>query len=410
MLVALASACSAPAAVPELVAPEAAAAPDLAVRLRQARERVLASLDEQRAELAAVLSAQSSVKRVVGHVASSLEGMQAWIDSESLDVAPEPAQELRAQGAELLSQVNEVVERVGVVLAEFDAFEAQALDQFDGLERAPRAAAAGGADRLEQRLADLVDRALSLGDRVVPVMAASDALVLASARLGEEVEAQRDDVRRLLSIKQPLPMKATLRDPENDVEVTRAPGFETEPVSGESAAAAAAAAAWNKDLVAEIITNEGALVVEFFPDSAPRHVENFLALARRDFYDGLSFHRVIPNFVAQAGCPVGDGSGGPGYEIDREFNDRKHVRGTLSMARLAHPDSAGSQFFLCLKDLPDLDGKYTVFGHLVAGDDTLTAIEDLGTLEGSPIEPVLISDVILRERRPEERPAVESDS
>lgn len=404
--------CAAPESPPPLVDPATAAvpAPDLGARLRSARERVTDAIEAQRADLASVRSAQEAVRRVVGHVRSSLDGMQAWIDSDGLAIESGKLGALRDRGDALLEQADAVLAQVDAVLTEFDAFEAQALDQLDSMERAPRAAASAGTARLEQRLGDLVERAQALGDLVVPILAASDAQALASARLGEDSQSLRDEVRRLQSINEPMPMKSILRDPDNDVEVTKGPGFSTEPVRSElDAAAAAAAAAWSTDQVAELVTSQGSLVLEFFPDVAPRHVENFLALARSDFYDGLTFHRVVPNFVVQAGCPVGDGSGGPGYEIDNEFNSRRHVRGTLSMARMAHPDSAGSQFFLCLKELPDLDGRYTVFGRLVAGDDVLAAIEELGTISGQTLEPVILRDVVLRERRPEERPADAND-
>jgi peptidyl-prolyl cis-trans isomerase B (cyclophilin B) len=119
----------------------------------------------------------------------------------------------------------------------------------------------------------------------------------------------------------------------------------------------------------ELKTSEGTLVVELWPDVAPGHTENFLKLARQGFYDGLTFHRILPEFVIQAGCPRGDGTGGPGWTIKAEFNDRKHEKGVLSMARSAHPDSAGSQFFICLgrERCQHLDGQYTGFGKVVQG-------------------------------------------
>ncbi|HWP35542.1 MAG TPA: peptidylprolyl isomerase [Thermodesulfobacteriota bacterium] len=116
------------------------------------------------------------------------------------------------------------------------------------------------------------------------------------------------------------------------------------------------------------------IVIELYPDVAPRTVENFLALVRRGFYDGLTFHRVVPGFVVQGGDPNGDGTGGPGYAIKAEFNARKHVTGTVAMARAAHPDSAGSQFYICLAPQPSLDGKYTVFGQVIEGMDVVQRI------------------------------------
>jgi peptidyl-prolyl cis-trans isomerase B (cyclophilin B) len=111
----------------------------------------------------------------------------------------------------------------------------------------------------------------------------------------------------------------------------------------------------------------GEIRVEFYPDDAPKTVENFVTLAKKGFYNGLTFHRVVPNFVAQGGCPNGTGTGGPGYQIKAEFNRQKHVRGTVAMARSQHPDSAGSQFYICYGPTPHLDGSYTVFGRVVAG-------------------------------------------
>jgi len=111
----------------------------------------------------------------------------------------------------------------------------------------------------------------------------------------------------------------------------------------------------------------GEIRIEFFPEDAPKTVENFVTLARQGFYDGLTFHRVVPGFVVQGGDPRGNGTGGPGYTIAAEFNRRPHVRGTVAMARSQHPDSAGSQFYITYGPTPHLDGNYTVFGQVVAG-------------------------------------------
>lgn len=123
-----------------------------------------------------------------------------------------------------------------------------------------------------------------------------------------------------------------------------------------------------------IETKFGSITLRFFPDSSPGHVKNFIELAKKGFYDGTTFHRVIPGFMIQGGDPNSKnpdrrahGMGGPGYTIKAEFNDRPHKRGTLSMARAGHPDSAGSQFFICVKDAPFLDGQYTVFGEVESG-------------------------------------------
>ena len=119
----------------------------------------------------------------------------------------------------------------------------------------------------------------------------------------------------------------------------------------------------------------GEIRLEFFPEDAPKTVENFVTLAKKGFYNGLNFHRVVPDFVVQGGCPKGNGTGGPGYTIKAEFNKQKHVRGTLAMARSQHPDSAGSQFYICYGSTPHLDGQYTVFGKVVSGMELVDRIK-----------------------------------
>jgi cyclophilin family peptidyl-prolyl cis-trans isomerase len=118
----------------------------------------------------------------------------------------------------------------------------------------------------------------------------------------------------------------------------------------------------------------GTIKIEFYPDSAPNTVANFEKLANTGFYNGLTFHRVEPGFVVQGGDPNGDGTGGPGYKIKAEFNSRKHVTGTVAMARASHPDSAGSQFYICLAPASFLDNNYTVFGQVTEGMDLVQQI------------------------------------
>ncbi|HEY3761313.1 MAG TPA: peptidylprolyl isomerase [Verrucomicrobiae bacterium] len=133
--------------------------------------------------------------------------------------------------------------------------------------------------------------------------------------------------------------------------------------------------------VAVIDTTEGQIAIEFWPD-APKTVENFKALAQKGFYDGTCFHRIIKGFMVQGGDPLTKdpakegawGTGGPGYTIKAEFNARSHQRGVISMARSNHPDSAGSQFFICDGNASFLDRQYTAFGQLIKGDDVLTKI------------------------------------
>src|SRR6202167_6443312 len=131
--------------------------------------------------------------------------------------------------------------------------------------------------------------------------------------------------------------------------------------------------------VAVIDTTEGTMVVEFWPGEAPGTVDNFKKLAQKGFYDGTAFHRIVKGFMIQGGDPLTKdpsaedswGTGGPGHKVKAEFNDRPHVRGVLSMARSQHPDSAGSQFFICLADAGFLDRQYTAFGKCIKGDDVV---------------------------------------
>jgi peptidyl-prolyl cis-trans isomerase B (cyclophilin B) len=130
-----------------------------------------------------------------------------------------------------------------------------------------------------------------------------------------------------------------------------------------------------------IHTTLGDITLNFFPEVAPNHVNNFIELAKKGFYNGTTFHRVVPKFVIQGGDPntkspdrSRHGMGGPGYQIKAEFNKKPHRRGTLSMARSGHPDSAGSQFFICVADVPFLDGQYTVFGEVLKGMEVVDKI------------------------------------
>ena len=136
-----------------------------------------------------------------------------------------------------------------------------------------------------------------------------------------------------------------------------------------------------------INTDKGDIVVELFPDDAPMHSAAFLKLVKKGFYDGLTFHRVEPGFVVQGGDPDGDGTGGPGYRLKAEFNTRPHVRGTLAMARSSNPDSAGSQFYICLGEARFLDGQYTVFGEMTDGFETLDAIRRGDVMRKLTVEP-----------------------
>jgi len=141
-----------------------------------------------------------------------------------------------------------------------------------------------------------------------------------------------------------------------------------------------------EDLRARIATKKGDIVFRFYPREARRHSAAFIKLARAGFYDGLAFHRVEPGFVIQGGDPKGNGTGGPGYTLDGEFSDLPHVRGTVAMARAGNPNSAGSQFYICLGDARFLDKQYTVFGQTVEGQDVAQAIRVGDVMEKVTIE------------------------
>ncbi|MDX6719111.1 MAG: peptidyl-prolyl cis-trans isomerase [Solirubrobacteraceae bacterium] len=146
--------------------------------------------------------------------------------------------------------------------------------------------------------------------------------------------------------------------------------------------------------VAAMRTTEGVIVFELFDEDAPKTVANFKKLAGGGFYDGLTFHRIIRDFMAQGGCPQGNGTGGPGYQFEDEFNDHKVVRGALAMAN-AGPDTNGSQFFIVTADeAPWLDGKHTVFGQVIEGGDVVDRLNDVPTSGADkPLTPVYISSI-----------------
>lgn len=151
-----------------------------------------------------------------------------------------------------------------------------------------------------------------------------------------------------------------------------------------------------KETTAIIETEFGNITLAFFPETAPNHVKNFIELATSGFYNGTTFHRVIPGFMIQGGDPNSKlpdrsrhGTGNPGYRLKAEFSDRPHLRGTLSMARSRHPDSAGSQFFICVKDSRFLDEKYTVFGKVTKGIDVADKIvSQPRDSRDNPIKPI----------------------
>jgi peptidyl-prolyl cis-trans isomerase B (cyclophilin B) len=141
-------------------------------------------------------------------------------------------------------------------------------------------------------------------------------------------------------------------------------------------------------------TTQGEITLNMLPEVAPGHVKNLLGLAKIGYYDGLTFHRIIKGFMIQGGCPTGNGTGGPGYTIDAEFNKTSHEPGVLSMARTNDPNSAGSQFFICLEKVPHLDGQYTAFGK-TADDASLAVVKAIGNVatgaQDKPQTPVKIN-------------------
>ena len=148
----------------------------------------------------------------------------------------------------------------------------------------------------------------------------------------------------------------------------------------------------------------GVIEVELDPSVAPITVENFVKLAKKGFYNGLTFHRVIKGFMIQGGCPKGNGTGGPGYSIKGEFsanginNPLRHTRGVISMARAMDPDSAGSQFFIMHKDAPHLDGQYAAFGKVIKGIEVVDAIASVETnYYDMPLNKVVIKDIKIEE-------------
>jgi cyclophilin family peptidyl-prolyl cis-trans isomerase len=156
----------------------------------------------------------------------------------------------------------------------------------------------------------------------------------------------------------------------------------------------------HKDYTAELATTKGPIRLTFLPDLAPGHVKNFLGLAKIGFYNGLTFHRIIKGFMLQGGCPQGTGTGDAGYKIKAEFNGTPHEPGVLSMARSQNPDSAGSQFFICLERHTHLDRNYTAFGK-VADDESMATVRSIGevpTRNDKPVQPVVIETVTVTEK------------
>jgi peptidyl-prolyl cis-trans isomerase B (cyclophilin B) len=172
-----------------------------------------------------------------------------------------------------------------------------------------------------------------------------------------------------------------------EAQTQETPTPETKPISQEPIVR-------DKDPIVEMETNYGNIELELFWKETPKTAENFLRLVNSGFYNGLTFHRIVPNFVIQGGDPAGNGTGGPGYTIPFEKASTKHLRGYLGMARSQDPNSAGSQFYICLKDLPSLDNNYVVFGKVIKGMDVVDKIAAVKTGPGDfPTEKVVMTKV-----------------
>ena len=156
-----------------------------------------------------------------------------------------------------------------------------------------------------------------------------------------------------------------------------------------------------KPIVTITMDDGGVITLELYPNIAPETVNNFVSLVNKGFYDGLSFHRIIPGFMIQGGDPLGNGTGGPGYSIKGEFksngfrNDLRHERGVISMARAMDPNSAGSQFFIMHADAPHLDGSYAAFGKVIDGMGVVDSIASVRTnmFNYAPVTPVVIKSI-----------------
>lgn len=222
----------------------------------------------------------------------------------------------------------------------------------------------------------------------------------------------------LAAIASVVPFSANAADPAKFEDATRAPYSSVAEKSrnGKSIADMKknVQAQWDKiifknngkavEYIVTFSTDAGDFQVEVWPDVAPNHARSFIALSQAGFYDGLIFHRVIPGFMIQGGCPLGSGGGGPGYCVKQEFNDKPHERGVLSMARAQPKDSAGSQFFVCVDAARFLDKNYTAFGKVLKGMEAVDKIVSADRDGGDrPFKPVTIKSakVTLKNAKPE---------
>lgn len=203
---------------------------------------------------------------------------------------------------------------------------------------------------------------------------------------GEEVKSQTGDMKQAEGeMKQATPAGAETK------EATMA---EEKPVNPNAPYENVTFAKGEKPKV-KMETSMGTIVIELWPDVAPKHCQSFVYLINKGFYDSLTFHRIVPGFVIQGGDPLGNGTGGPGYNVPAEFSNKPHEDGVLSMARSSDPNSAGSQFFICLGRLASLDNKYTVFGKVIEGLDVVHKIAQVPTVSERPKTPVYMTKVTM---------------
>jgi len=379
---------------------------DLAELSAEVRDRVDALLAASRRDLAALQAAHDAARDNARALVARLQGLEREVQARALQVsgletAGGSLKPLLASLTALEGHSQQLLGDLAAAQASLDDFERRADEV---LAETPAATADETLQRATLATLDSEAVALRAGLGLERFEERADLLVAEVALLGGRVEESSRQVERQLALvaRHDDGSGGEGAGGEARAADSRAATAAAEPQQAAGSVDAALAADLEHDAgeIAEVVTNRGTLLLEFFPDVAPNHVANFKRLVRDGFYDGLGFHRVIPGFLAQAGCPLGNGSGGPGWEVAAEFNERPHRRGTLSMARFGHPDSAGSQFFICLTDRPELDGKFTVFGRVIRGETALAAIESLGTVQGTPEERIVIERIVLRPWKP----------
>jgi cyclophilin family peptidyl-prolyl cis-trans isomerase len=332
----------------------------VASTLWSSSERPLADVE---AELAATRAALASAASTSAWLAHQIEQLGAQATALDMGEAVARLTGLSARLADIDDRRASVAPVLAGLSRDFNGLKGRTVAELQGT-------AVNDSSALIQLQDDIRDRTEAMSAALLPTRQAADVLVRDVCHVNVAVEAVRTSLAALRGEVKP-----------RDAEPVMPP-------------------AWLlNEPVVELRTSQGVLVLALRPDVSPRHVENFRRLVTTGFYDGLTFHRVVPGFLIQGGDPLGTGMGGPGWQIPAEFNALHHLRGTLSMARMGQWDTAGSQFFLCLKDWSqELDRKYTVFGKLLKGFATLDAIAALGSSSGEASETITILEAVLRER------------